>query len=115
MKKEPTNKETILAELFKQKAEIQARIDKLLYPEPQVVIPTNFNLNSEIIKDIEQHPNGRSTLEVAKSLEIKYPTYGISRAKVSAAITYLTSIKKELERVDRGVYKKRSKENPVTT
>jgi hypothetical protein len=112
MKNDTQEKLNKLTELLKEKDKIEQEIEKLLSPQKVVALPHGFSLNDEIIRVVEDFANKEdgtiTSKKIFDKLNEKFPNYGIQRAKVNIALTYLKSdYKKLLESVGRGVYKKR--------
>ena len=106
MRNDIAEKEKQLKELFAQKAEIQAKIDRLLSPETIVAPPSDFNLNDEIVGIIGDNANGVTVDSIFSQINSKWADLKIPRKKVNAALVYLFKRKKVLERTGKGIYRK---------
>jgi hypothetical protein len=103
MRKDTQDKWLRLQELEKQKAEIEAEVERILSPETVVALPPGFDMNAEIIEAV-RGSDGISGDEVYKKICTKWKAQ-VDRRKMNSAIIYLVNRKKSLERVDRGKYR----------
>lgn len=95
-----------IQQLLEQKKEIESKIEKLLSPEKQIVIPSDFSLNNEVLSLVkESGENGIPVLIIVDRIREKFPSYGIDRKKIASSIAYLKNTKKLIEKAGRGVYK----------
>ena len=83
---------------------LQQKLEKLLSPEKQVVLPPDFSLIDEVLKFLKEKKTATHTKEIVRSLSEKFPHYGIDRKKVASALVYLKSKKKTISLVGRGTY-----------
>jgi len=91
---------------IKQKNEIESQIESLLSSEKQIVMPSNFSLNNEILSLLkESGENGIPVLALVDKMQEKFPTYGMDRKKVASSVAYLKNTKKMIEKAGRGVYR----------
>jgi hypothetical protein len=95
-----------LQELIKEKEMIEKKIEALLSPEKEVVLPPDFSINAEILTVLkEAGVNGMPKSYLLKKLQLKYPNYGIDRRRVASALAYLKNTKKQIEILGRGMYR----------
>ena len=95
-----------LQELIKQKEEIEKKIEAILSPEKEVVLPPNFSMNAEVFNVVKDTGStGIAKPSILHSLQVKYPDYRIDRKKVASALAYLKNTKKQVEIIERGMYK----------
>lgn len=95
-----------IQELIKQKEAIEKKLEALLSPEKVVALPSNFSINNEvqaIVKDAGE--TGIAASSILRSLQQKYPDYGIDRKKVASSLAYLKNTKKQVDLIGRGMYK----------
>ena len=88
------NRTDILKDIDRLRAEIKERedaLDLLLLPEKQiqVVLPSDFSINEEILKILRESGDGLSNATIQGKLKGAFPTYGIDTRKVNSAIVYL--------------------------
>lgn len=91
--------------LIRQKEEIEARIARLLSPTPKADLPDDFSLNDEVLRLIQEKPEGISAKEILKELSRQYPSHGIDRQRISSSLAYLKNRKKLIETIGHGLYK----------
>ena len=95
-----------LEEINQLQAQISVLQEKLemLLDEKKVVLPTDFSVINEVLKILQESKNPLHTKEITRELIRKFPSYGIDRKKVAAALVYLKNTKKKITGVGRGVY-----------
>ncbi len=107
-----------LKELDTLRAEIkerEERIDQILFPEKQiqVVLPSDFSINAEILKVLGDSKEGLSNSTIQEKLKITFPNYGINARKVNGAIVYLKK-RGDIEPTGRAMYRIKT-ETPQST
>ena len=90
-------------ELQNQIGDLQRRLEELL-DESKVVLPNDFSVINEVLKILEEEKRAIHTKDITKELIKRFPSYGIERKKVAAALVYLKNTKKKITGVGRGVY-----------
>lgn len=86
----------------------QKEIEELLSPKEVPVLPPDFSLSEEVGQLIVEYgEKGVSKRLLLERLQRKYPDYGLDNKQLSSSLAYLKNTKKEIESVDRGIYRVR--------
>ena len=95
-----------IMELNDQIKTLEKKLELLLSPEKEVVLPPDFSINAEVLTVLkEAGSEGMAKKRIQKVLQEKFPNYGIDKRKVASALAYLKNSKGKIESIGRAVYK----------
>ncbi len=106
MQKSTEEKLRRINELQKVILDAQVELENLLQPEKSVLLPADFSMNTQVFEVIKSSgEKGIELQSILKTLQGKFPRYGLTRGRVASSLAYLKNTKKLIEKIGRGLYK----------
>ena len=95
-----------IEEIMKQKDVLNKELHALLVTETQVELPMGFSWNDKVLEVLKEAGNtGLDRKRMLTALEKKYGQYGVDRSKLTSSLAYLNNVKKQIEKIGRGMYR----------